>query len=262
VDTDTVDSYLRRIGATRPPAPTADALRDLHERHLRTVPFENLSIHLGEPIVLDEDALVAKIVDRRRGGFCFELNGAFAALLRALGYDVTLLSALVHGGDGEFSLPLDHLTLLVEAAGERYLADVGFGSHALRPLRLDWPAAQNDPAGSFLIRDAPHGDVDVVQDGEVSYRVERHPRRLTDFTAACWWHQSSPDSHFTQRLTCSLPTADGRVTLSENRLITTVAGERTETELDTDAEILAAYERHFGIVLDRVPRLGRDPVRA
>jgi len=255
VDTDTVDSYVTRIGASRPTAPTAEALAHLHERHLRTVPFENLAIHLGEPIVLDEDALVEKIVGRRRGGFCYELNGAFAALLRALGFDVTLLSSVVHAGDGRFTVPLDHLTLRVEVDGERYLADVGFGALAIRPLRLDWPAAQDDQAGTFLIRDAPHGDVDVVQDGEVRYRVEQHPRRLTDFTPTCWWHQHSPDSHFTRSLTCSLATENGRVTLSEDKLISTVGTERTEAVLGSDEEILATYQRLFGMRLDRVPRL-------
>ena len=78
MDEDVVDRYLHRLGADR-----TTALADLHERHLRTIPFENLSVHLGEPIVLDEDAFVAKVVDRHRGGFCYELNGAFAALLRA-----------------------------------------------------------------------------------------------------------------------------------------------------------------------------------
>src|SRR5215210_475819 len=95
-----VDRYLDRIGANRPMRADADALAELQLRHLRSVPFENLSIHLGEPIVLQEAALVDKLVERRRGGFCYELNGAFAALLSAFGYRVTLLAASVHTRDG------------------------------------------------------------------------------------------------------------------------------------------------------------------
>ncbi len=94
-----VDAYLDRIGARRPERPDHAALRVLQRSHLGAVPFENLSIHLGEEIVLDADALVAKIVDRRRGGFCYELNGAFAALLRSLGFEVTLLAARVFDGE-------------------------------------------------------------------------------------------------------------------------------------------------------------------
>src|SRR5437763_12528188 len=120
-----VDGYLARIGAARPEAPTAKALAELHERHVLAVPFENLSVHWREPIVLEDDALVDKIARRRRGGFCYELNGAFAALLRALGFPVTLLAGKVYG-DGEFGPPFDHLALRVDL-GEPWLADVGFG---------------------------------------------------------------------------------------------------------------------------------------
>ena len=82
-----VDAYLRRIGATRPATADAAALRELHERHLATVPFENLDVILGVPIVLEEDRLLAKVIGGR-GGYCYELNTAFAALLRALGFEL------------------------------------------------------------------------------------------------------------------------------------------------------------------------------
>jgi N-hydroxyarylamine O-acetyltransferase len=253
MDSDTVAAYLDRIGASRPSAPTAAALRDLHRRHLATVPFENLAIHLGEPITLTEDALVEKIVGRGRGGFCYELNGLFAALLDALGFDVTLLAAsTLSDGGATSSPPFDHLALLVEL-DERFLADVGFGTHAVHPLRLDWPAAQEDPSGSFLVVDAAHGDIEVSMNGEPSYRAERRPRRLSDFVRPCWWQANSPDSHFRSMPRCSRMTDTGRVTIRSDRLIETVRGERTETTLTTDAEILGAYEKHFGFRLQRVP---------
>lgn len=100
MDTPQVDAYLRRLGAEYPAWPTLDALRELHLRHLRTVPFENLSVHLGEEIVLQEERLLDKVVGARRGGFCYELNGLFGALLTALGYEVTLLAARVYGEGG------------------------------------------------------------------------------------------------------------------------------------------------------------------
>jgi len=130
-----VAGYLGRIGARRPTEPSLAGLRVLQERHLATVPFENLSIHLGEWIRLDEDALVDKVVRRGRGGFCYELNGAFAALLTALGYRVSLVSAQVYSPDGELSAPFDHMALLVDLA-EPWLVDVGFGRFSRWPLRL------------------------------------------------------------------------------------------------------------------------------
>jgi N-hydroxyarylamine O-acetyltransferase len=245
MDADTVNRYLDRIGARRPAEPTAAALRDLHRRHLETVPFENLSIHLGEPIALTEDALVDKIVLRGRGGFCYELNGLFAALLTALGFDVTLLAASVFGDDGTLTPIFDHLALLVEL-DERYLVDVGFGVHSVYPLRMDWPEAQEDPAGSFLVVDAPGGDVEVRRDGVPQYRAECRPRRLADFARPCWWHANSPESHFHGVARCSRRTAHGRVSIVGDRLLETEGDERTETTLTTDAELLAAYEKHFG----------------
>jgi N-hydroxyarylamine O-acetyltransferase len=257
MDEQTTRRYLDRIGAPRVSArPTVELLRDLHQRHQRTVPFENLSIHLGEPIVLDEAELAAKIIDRRRGGFCYELNGLFAALLRALGFRVTLLSARVFSPEGALSHPFDHLALRVDL-DERYLVDVGFGAHADYPLRLDWPEPQADPSAEFLVVDAPDGDVDVLRDGVPQYRVEARPRELADFEPTCWYQQTSPDSHFTRSLTCSRLTEDGRLTLSGDRLITTVAGERTETVLAGDDAVREAYRTHFGFTLDVLPTVPR-----
>ena len=139
-----VDDYLARIGVTRPASADLQALRDLQAAHLLAVPFENLSIHLGEPIVLDQAALVTKVARMHRGGFCYELNGAFAGLLTALGFGVSLLSARVFGAGEKPGPPFDHMTLRVDLA-EPWLADVGFGRFATRPLRLGFPGDQPDP---------------------------------------------------------------------------------------------------------------------
>lgn len=248
------DEYLKRIGVPRPVSPDLGTLRELQLAHLHAVPFENLSIHLGEPIVLDQDALVSKVVQRRRGGFCYELNGAFAALLREFGYQVSMLSARVFDAGGRPGLPFDHMTLRVDLA-EPWLVDVGFGRFAVRPLRLDHRVPQPDPDGMFRIAESPsgHGDLDVVSDGMPAYRIDPRPYQLADFGPACWFQQTWPDSHFRQSLTCSILTASGRVTLSGDRLITTEGGERTERSLSGNAEILAAYRTYFDINLDRVP---------
>jgi len=248
--------YLRRIGARRPGDADVAALRALHRAHLLTVPFENLSIHLSEPISLVEGDLTDKIVLRRRGGFCYELNGAFALLLEALGFRVRRVAARVFGG-GELGPPFDHLALVVSTAdgGGPWLADVGFGSHSTFPLLFENRRDQDDPAGRFLLVDADSGDVDVLKDGEPQYRLERRARLLEDFVPTCWWQQTSPQSHFTQGVICSLPTADGRVSLSGRTLIETADGVRSEQQLGADESVLAAYREYFGIELDRVPEV-------
>ncbi|WP_438272825.1 arylamine N-acetyltransferase family protein [Streptomyces sclerotialus] len=249
-----IEAYLRRIGAERPVVPDAEALRRLHLQHLRTVPFENLSIHLGEEIVLTERALLDKVVRDRRGGFCYELNGAFAMLLTALGYDAELLSGRVYGEDGRLGIPYDHAAVRVRTADGPLLADVGFGRHSHFPLRLDTAEEQADPGGVFRFVATDEGDLDVLRDGAPQYRLELRPRVLGDFEAGCWWQTTSPKSHFTQSLVCSRLTEDGgRITLSGRTFVSTAPdGSRTEREIPED-ELLAAYRTHFGMSLDRTP---------
>ncbi|MFB7505067.1 arylamine N-acetyltransferase family protein [Streptomyces broussonetiae] len=264
-----VDAYLHRIGAAPPQRPTGQALRRLHLCHLRAVPFENLSIHLGEEIVLEEKRLLDKVIGARRGGFCYELNGTFGALLAALGYEVDLLAARVYGDGGRLGIPYDHLALRVRTVeGDTWLADVGFGAHSHFPLRYTERGEQPDPGGEFRIvaagpdpagarggGPAEAGDLDVVLGGTPQYRLETRPRALGDFRAGAWWHSTSPLSHFTGSLVCSRITEDGgRITLGGRTLKTTAAdGGRGTRELATDEEVLTAYREQFGIELSRVP---------
>ncbi|MFF5081548.1 arylamine N-acetyltransferase [Actinoplanes sp. NPDC000266] len=242
-----VDAYLNRIGVER-----SATLHQMHRAHQETVPFENLGIHLGEPISLAPDDLFDKIVRRRRGGFCYELNGAFAIVLEALGYSVVRAAARVYRTPEQLGPPFDHLALLVHTpdGDGPWLADVGFGRHSTYPLRL---GAHDDPSGQFLVTETPDGDLDVFRDGAGQYRLETRPRSLEDFEPTCWWQATSPESHFTHAPVCSRLDGDGRVSLSGRTLIRTKGGTRSETPLDSDDEVLAAYRDHFGIAIDRVP---------
>ena len=140
-----VSAYLDRIAYTGPISPTLDVLRNLHRHHMLSVPFENLDIAQSRKIVCEENAFIQKIVERRRGGFCYELNGAFASLLRAIGFKVTLLSARVPRDDGGQSPEFDHLALRVDLE-EPWLADVGFGDSFPEPLQLQ-PGAEQEQDG-------------------------------------------------------------------------------------------------------------------
>ncbi|MET8242988.1 arylamine N-acetyltransferase [Streptomyces sp. NPDC005202] len=273
-----VDAYLRRLGVERPAWPTVDVLRELQVRHLQTVPFENLSVHVGEEIVLEEKRLLDKVVGAHRGGFCYELNGAFGALLAALGFDVTLLAARVYGEEGRLGIPYDHLALRVRTVdGGDWLADVGFGAFSHSPLAFGERGEQAEPGGTFRIVEAgpdaagvrgpapavEAADLDVVRDGKPQYRLEVRPRVLGDFVAGAWWHSTSPASHFTRSLVCSRLTEDGgRITLSGRTLTTTgVDGTREVRDLTSDEEVLAVYRDRFGIRLASVPAV-RGPDRS
>jgi N-hydroxyarylamine O-acetyltransferase len=251
-----VPAYLRRIGYAGPLGPEAGVLRALHLAHLYAVPFENLDIHVGRRIVLSEESLLRKVVDERRGGFCYELNGAFAALLRALGFHVSLLSAGVSGADGDFGPPFDHLTLEVACpcSPGRWLADVGFGDGFLEPLRLAVGDEQPQATGVYRIDGDGADRVLLRRSGaggsfEPQYRFSREPHELADFAGMCRYHQTSPLSPFTQKRVCSLATPDGRVTLTDATLIVTQLDERSEVPVDGGAAHQAALWDHFGIDL-------------
>jgi N-hydroxyarylamine O-acetyltransferase len=248
-------AHLRRIGIAGKLAPNARTLARLHRRHLLTVPFENLSIHMGEPIRLDEAALYEKIVRRRRGGFCYELNGLFAALLRGLGFPVTLLSAGVAREGGGFGPEYDHLLLLVELR-KRWLVDVGFGENFRRPLDLDAPGIQHQGAKAYRIRH--RGRYRILRERASngrwtdSYRFSLTPRKLADFAAMCRHHRTSPNSHFTRDRICSLAVPSGRVTLSGLRLIETGrAGPGRERAVADEEEYRRVLADLFGIRLPR-----------
>jgi N-hydroxyarylamine O-acetyltransferase len=247
-----VEAYLERIDYRGPLAPDAETLRALHVAHLRSVPFENLSIHAGEPIVLEDGALFEKIVGRGRGGFCYEANGLFAALLRALGFEVAMLSAEVANDEGVYGPAFDHMALLVTLE-ERWLADVGFGDSFVEPLPLDDSAERVQ--GRHAYRVTPEGDHLVMARRDVGgdewkaqYRFTLRPHAYADFEEMCRYHQTSPRSHFTRGRVCSRANGGGRVTLSGMRLIETDAdGGRRERLLADDEEYAAALREHFGV---------------
>jgi N-hydroxyarylamine O-acetyltransferase len=247
-----LSSYLPRIGFSGPTPPNAETLRQLHVAHMRTVPFENLDIWRGTPIVCDEERFLRKIVDLHRGGFCYELNGAFAALLRALGFSVTLLSARVSRDDGSASPEFDHLTLRVDLE-EPWLADVGFGDSFLEPLRLKPEVEQEQPGGRFRIVQV--GEVLIVQrtrPGDFwksQYQFTLTPFQLRDFAARCHYQQTSPESHFTRQRICTLPTQNGRITLSDLKFIRTVGQAREEHELNSEDEWRSVLKESFGVQL-------------
>jgi N-hydroxyarylamine O-acetyltransferase len=201
--------------------------------------------------VLDEHLIIRKIVKEHRGGFCYELNSAFAALLRELGFRVTMLSGRVPRQDMNDGPDFDHLALRVDL-DETWLADVGFGDTFLEPLMLRHGIEQKQDVGTFRIVESRDSLVLERQQPDTSwikeYLFTLTPRRIQDFAAMCHFHQTSPDSHFTQKLICSLPVPNGRITLSDLKLITTKNGNRKERILASEDERRMVLQQCFGIV--------------
>jgi len=254
-----VDSYLRRIGYEGSREPSAAALRGLHRRHLFTVPFENLDILLGTPIILDIERICDKIVTRHRGGFCYELNGLFCALLRALGFRVEMLCARVRREDGGFGPEFDHMLLKVEL-DEPWLVDVGFGDSFVDPIVFRAGGADQVNGHRYsvvpvedewqLLREDDKGRVPL-------YAFRDVPHELSEYGEMCTFHQTSPESHFGKNWICSRATPDGRITIANRRLIVTHGTDREERELRSEEELRRCLDELLGVKLDASAELSR-----
>jgi N-hydroxyarylamine O-acetyltransferase len=246
-----IKSYLERINYHGSLDPTVETLHKLQVAHLLAVPFENLSIHAKEPIVLEYEALFTKIVTHRRGGFCYEVNGLFAAWLRELGFEVAMLSAGVANAEGGFGPDFDHMALMV-SLDQRWLVDVGFGDSFLEPLRLDDRGEQVEGEYAYrILLDGAH--LILVRRGhgeewKAQYRFALQHHEYADYAEMCRYHQTSPRSSFTRARICSRATEEGRITLSEMRVITTSKnGGRQERILANQDEYGDVLREHFGI---------------
>lgn len=245
--------YLSRIGVDeRDITVDQQGLELLQRLHLLSVPFENLDIHWKQPIVLDTDSLYEKIVENKRGGFCYELNGLFEQLLRSMGFRTRLVSARPYIDEKGFGPEFDHAAIIVSIGEDEYLVDVGFGYFAAGPLRLDVGAEQTDLEGIFRIINGENGAFVVEKKAQDAWQPEymfgTHGRDLAEFTEMCDFQQYSPDSHFTKQKICSLLTADGRKTLTDKKFIVTANSEKQELTINSVKEFNELLRREYGIV--------------
>lgn len=258
-------AYLGRIGYNGSLRPSLEVLRRLHRQHLLTVPFENLDIHLGRPIILGNEAFYDKIVKRSRGGFCYELNGSFATLLKTLGFRVSMLSARVAKNNRGFTPEFDHMTLLVRLK-ERWLADVGFGDSFIQPKRADSTLPQREDGRVYRITPKAGGKLVSRWDErdrlwKPQYLFQLRPRRLEEFVPRCRYQQTSPESHFRKGPMCTRLTTEGRVTLTDKKLIETRGNKRVERRLTTEREFNELLKRRFAIDLDNQDEAGFPDTR-
>ncbi len=248
------EAYLGRIGYSGPTRPSLNVLRRLHRRHLLSIPFENLDIHLHRPIVLSEAAFYNKIVKSKRGGFCYELNGSFALLLKRLGFNVSMLSSRVERKGGLFGPDFDHMTLLVQLK-KPWLADVGFGDSFTEPKRLDISGPQTDRGKDyrFTRKDrwillSQRSKRNGLWKPQYKFRVT--PRTLEDFLPRCRWQQTSPRSRFRKSRICTRLTSTGRLTLTDTKFIVTQGSRKVERLLKNPEEFTSLLHWHFGIDLN------------
>ena len=222
--------YFARIGYSGAHDTTLTTLRAVHRAHLLAIPYENLDIHLGRTITLDPEATFAKLVDERRGGWCYEMNGLLGRVLETLGFDVRYLSGAVGRATHGWRAQGNHLVLLV-TLDRRWIADVGFGDGFLTPLPLEPGSYRQDFLQYRITRDGPRWRVHNHEFGGADgFDFTLTPRTLDAFAAQCHELQTSPESSFVTTTVCERFTPHGLVMLRGAVLRrVTAGGVTTET---------------------------------
>jgi len=244
-----VRAYLSRIGYNGPVGPSIENLRALQRAHVFSVPYETLDIHLGKHIPVDVAHAYDKVVDRHRGGYCYELNPLFHALLSTLGYDTKIVSARVLLRDEGH--PFDHIVIVIRLDGD-WLVDVGYGRQP-PPMHIASGVEFSNENGTFKLQyiDGEYIVMGSTDNGnyEKSYGFTLVPRNLREFEERSRWVQTSPNSIFTKAPICSLPTGmDGRATISGLNFIRSKKGE-VDSRKVTVEERYAILRNIFGIDL-------------
>lgn len=248
-----LEAYFDRIGYTGSREPTLETLTALHRLHLLAIPYENLDIHLGRPLTLELPQIFDKLVTERRGGWCFEMNSLFAWVLRELGFEVTLLGAVVERVNAPPTPQPDHLILRVDLV-KPYLADVGFGDGIVEPLLLE-PGTYvqqglefglSREGESWLFRNQPQG-------GAPGFRFTLEPHELSGFAGMCHALQTSPMSGFVRATVCQRLMETGVVSLRAATLREFSAEGSSdnvrERVLEDAADFDAVLRERFGLTI-------------
>lgn len=247
-----LDKYLQRIKLATELTTTRQLLDEIHYSHLTNIPFENIDITLGKDITLSEQVILDKVLNKRRGGFCYELNYSLYLLLITIGFDVTMLSARVFNGSS-YGPEFDHSLLLINLDGEQIIADVGFGDSFQLPFPIDGSVHKegmnfykvDNEEGVYTLWKSTDGDEWLPL-----YIFTLALRKLSEFEDMCVHQQTSSESNFTKGMVCTVPIENGRKTLSGNKMITTVNGVKSEQTIDNEALFYQLLENTFGIELN------------
>ena len=252
-------AYLERIDQRVPLRPDYATLATLHLAHASHIPFENLDVLAGRTIRLDLASLQAKLVAGGRGGYCFEHNLLFAAMLRRLGFPVRQLAARVRYRTTRL-LPRTHMLLLVEADGGDWLADVGFGGEGLLlPVPFGSEAEVRHFAWTYRLR-AADGEW-LLQSGRAGgwqdlYSFTLEEQQQVDYEMANHYVSTHPDSRFLHTLTVQLPTPEGRHILIDRDYIVDRGATATQRTLADEGEVRELLETVFklpGVALGKAP---------
>ncbi len=268
IDALDLDAYCARIGYHGPRTPTLATLRELQWRHVATIPFENLTSLAGEPVPLEPAALQAKMVQGRRGGYCYEQNVLFAAVLQRCGFRVTGLAArVVWNRPADAPSPRSHMLLRLELPEGSHIADVGFGGASLPgPLKLLGDLAQPTPIEPFRLVTHAEGyrlEVQLPDGWRPVYTFDLQPQQFVDYQMANWFVSTHPASRFVRELIAARPDGTLRRTLLDAEFTRrTLEGGQERRRLGSVAELRQVLAEQFGIAVPGGERMDAALERA
>lgn len=248
-----IRKYLRRIQFTDRVVIDDKTLFGLHEHHVFNVPFENLDVHYRRLFGLDIERIYEKVVVDLRGGFCYELNTIFNALLRQIGFNSWIIAARVIDDARVLGPEYDHMAICIEWKNKRYLADVGYGDLFTRPLQIK-DGIQSDGRNRFKVEKLNEYDFVVLMSSDnlnlqQKYRFNLIEVPVEEFTRICLDKQTSPSSYFVKNVICTKATSLGRLTIFNDKLIEKKGNERIERSIRNDAELRSELRSNFGVVI-------------
>jgi len=248
-----VDEYIERIRLSRWPRPNEAGLRALHRAQFFTIPFENLDIQLGRSIPLGPEMLIDKLIQRPRGGYCFELNGLMGLALEAFGFECRPLLARVHLESPPSGRT--HQVNLVNLDGRPWVMDVGFGGGGPRaPLRLEDGAVEEDAGFSYrIVSREPWGFMMQTREGGTwkdSYSLDMSLATPADIRVGNHFTSTSPDSPFTRARIVSLPVSRGRISLRDFTLTEISDGVVSTSVVAPGIAYMRTLKDRFGLQLN------------
>lgn len=253
-----ISPYLDLIHYDGVLAPSFDTLYQLHFRHTQTIPFENLSPFTAMEMRLDVASLLEKFTVHGRGGYCYEHNILFQYILEQVGFKTTGLAARVRlNVPDDVIAPRTHMLLLVEADGQQWIADTGFGGMTLTvPIRFAMDEVQDTPHGQYrLTRDngVYRLETRVQEAWRILYAFDLTPNYLPDYEVSNWYVSRHPASHFVTHLVAARAAKEGRHVLHDTLYsFYPLAGEMEKRKLHSIDEIKGLLENTFHIGIAEV----------
>jgi N-hydroxyarylamine O-acetyltransferase len=247
-----VKRYLERIKFRESLHADVATLKSLHRHHLLSVPFENLDVHYGRSFDIKLTNVYDKVVNRNRGGFCYELNSLFNELLKSAGFKTRIVSGKVITDKGQPGPQYDHMAIIIRLDGKNLIADVGFGDLFIEPVEIK-SEIQFDGRNYFRIDEEEDEYAIYMSPDNVhfhkKYTFTPEETSVSLFQPSCFEKQVSPESHFVKNTICTLLTDEGRITVYNDKFTETTGDQKTQSTIHGDDELRAILKTRFGIII-------------